>query len=125
MYNKDKIKDVFPKPPRREAKQHPQSLDYSATPHHITTYNSFKILSTDEEEDHETRIIDHSIVRDQLQEFCGSAQSTKKRMCMPAGHWDDISADNIIVLIIHVGTNYVINTRSEELLEKYRQMIYV
>ena len=32
-------------------------------------------------------------------------------------------ADNDTVLIIHAGTNDVMNTRSEELLEEYRQTI--
>ena len=51
---------------------------------------------------------------------------------MLGGRLDDISAtcdeatskaDNNTVLIIHASTNDVMNTRSEELLEKYRKMI--
>ena len=53
-------------------------------------------------------------------------------MCMPGGSLDDITAacdeatsmaDNDTVLIIHTGTNDAMNTRSKELLEKYRQII--
>ena len=53
-------------------------------------------------------------------------------MCMPGGHLDDISAacdeatnmaDNNSVLIIHAGTNDVMNTRLQDLLKKYRKMI--
>ena len=57
-----------------------------------TTYNNFKILTEDEEEDHETRIIDDSIVREKLQEFCRRSRSIRRRMCMPDGHLNDISA---------------------------------
>ena len=85
-----------------------------------------------EEEDHEMRIIGDSIVRDQITEFCGRNRSNRKRMCMPEGRLNDITAaydeatsqvDTNTLLIIHAGTNGVMNTRSEELLEKYRKLI--
>ena len=53
-------------------------------------------------------------------------------MCMPGSRLGDITAacdeatsmvDNNTVLIIHAGTNDVMNTRSEEGLDKYRKMI--
>ena len=62
----------------------------------------------------------------------GEKKNTRKRMCMPVGCLDNISAafyeatsnsDHNTLLIIHAGTNDVMDTRSEELLEKYRQMI--
>ncbi|ORD93318.1 hypothetical protein ECANGB1_208 [Enterospora canceri] len=99
----------------------------------VSTYNSFKILmKEEEEEDHETRIIGDSIVRDQLTEFCGRNRSNRKRLCMPGGRLDDITAacdeatsqvNTNTLLIIHAGTNDVMNTRSEELLERYRKLI--
>ena len=98
----------------------------------ITMHNRFKILAEEEEDDHETRLIGDSIVRGQLQEFCGRATATRKRLCMPGGRLDDITAscdeatrgsDDNTLFIIHAGTNDVQNTRSEELLEKYKRMI--
>ena len=67
------------------------------------------------------RLIGDSIVREQLQEFCGRAKTTNKRMYMFGECLDDISAvyneatimaDNKTVLIIHVGTNDGMNTRT-------------
>ena len=85
-----------------------------------------------EEEDNETRIISDSIVKDKLTEFCGRNRSFRKRLCMPGGRLDDITAacdeatsqaDTNTLLVIHAGTNDVMNTRSEELLERYRKLI--
>ena len=53
-------------------------------------------------------------------------------MCMPGSRLDDILAacdeatsnsDHKILLVIHACTNDVKDTRSKELLEKYRRMI--
>ena len=100
----------------------------------ITTNNRFKILEEKEKEDHETRLIGGSIVREQLQEFCRRTRTTNKWMCMPGDRLNDISAacneatsmaNNDTVLIIHSGTNDIMNTRSEKLLEIYRHMIHL
>ena len=58
----------------------------------IRSYNRFKILAEDREEDYEPRFIGDSIVREQLQEFYGRTRATKKRMCTSEGRLDDISA---------------------------------
>ena len=50
----------------------------------------FKVLA-EEEEDHETRLIGDSIVKEH-HEFCGRAKTTKKRLCMPGGRLNDITA---------------------------------
>ena len=42
----------------------------------ITTYNSVKIMTEDDEEDHELRIIADSIIIKPLEEFCRKARST-------------------------------------------------
>lgn len=98
----------------------------------ITTSNRFSILAEEEEEEHETRLIGDSIVRGQLDEFCGRARAKRKRLCMPGARLDDITAaceeatsnsDANSLFILHAGTNDVKNTRSEELLEKYKKMI--
>ena len=98
----------------------------------ISTYNSFAVLAVEEEEVHEARLIGDSIVRNQLEEFCGRARATRKRLCMPGGCLDDITAacqeataesNNNTLFIVHAGTNDVQRTRSEELLEKYKKLI--
>ena len=98
----------------------------------ITTYNRLKVLSEEEEDAIETRIVGDSIVRGQISEFCGRARKTRKRFCMPGGRLDDITAacdeavrgaeDNAL-FVLHAGTNDVLSTRSEELMEKYKRMI--
>ena len=97
------------------------------------TCNRFKILVEGEEEDHEMRLINDSIVRELLHKFCGRARTTRKRLCMPGARLDNITAaceevnsmSNLnTLLIIHAGTNDVINTRLEELLQKYKTKYY-
>ena len=96
--------------------------------------NRFKILSdtADDEDNGEVRIVGDSILRGQLTEFCARAPATRRRFCIPGGGVQDvISAVNEVVdqapatttYVIHVGTNDVQRIRSEELLDKYRQMI--
>ena len=73
------------------------------------------------------------MVRDQLVEFCGrSSNGRRKRFCYPGARLDDITAicddvtreaDCNTLYVLHVGTNDVKSTRSEELLEKYRRLI--
>ena len=98
----------------------------------ISTYNRFKVLSEDEEDPLDTILVGDSLVRSQLTEFCGRARSSRKRLCMPGGRLDDITAacdqaasgaESNALFVIHAGTNDVEYTRSEELLEKYRRMI--
>ena len=98
----------------------------------ISTYNRFKVLSEEEEDALETRLVGDSIVRTQLSEFCGRARASRKRLCMPGGRLDDITAacdeaasgaESNALFVIHAGTNDVEYTRSEELMEKYRRMI--
>ncbi|XP_063857228.1 uncharacterized protein LOC135098765 [Scylla paramamosain] len=98
----------------------------------ISTHNRYQILAEEEEDAQETRLVGDSIVRGQLSEFCGRARRTRKRLCMPGGRLDDITAacdeaacgsNNNTLFIIHAGTNDVENTRSEELMEKFKKMI--
>ena len=98
----------------------------------ISTFNRFKVLNEEEEDAHETRLIGDSMVRGQLTEFCGRARQSRRRLCMPGGRLDDITdafeeatsgTDNNTLFVIHAGTNDVVSTRSEELMEKYRRMI--
>ena len=98
----------------------------------ISTHNSFAVLAEEEEEQYESRLIGDSIIRGQLEEFCGRARYTRKRLCMPGGRINDITAaseeatadsDNNTLFIVHAGTNDIQHTRSEELVDKYKKMI--
>ena len=98
----------------------------------ISTYNRFKVLAEEEEDALETRLVGDSIIRPLLTDFCGRARVSRRRLCMPGGCLDDITAacdeaasgtDNNALFVIHAGTNDVEYTRSEELMEKYRRMI--
>ena len=98
----------------------------------ITTYNSFQVLATEEEDSHEVRMVGDSIIRGQLSEFCGRAPRSRKRFCIPGGDVDDVcdaldyvtnDMSNESLLLVHVGSNNIPRTRSEELLEKYKKMI--
>ena len=73
-----------------------------------------------------------SMIRHQLEEFCGRAPKRRKRYCYPGAKIDDITKalEDITakekhdsLYIVHVGTNDVKNTNSEELLEKYKRLI--
>ena len=99
-----------------------------------TIQNRFKILSDidREEKNEEVRLVGDSMILGQLKEFCARAPKSRKRFCIRGGGVDDINAaieevtkqapDNT-TYIIYVGTNDVTQTRSEELLEKYRQLL--
>ena len=72
------------------------------------------------------------MIRHQLEEFCGRAPKRRKRYCYPGAKIDDITKalEDITakekhdsLYIVHVGTNDVKNTNSEELLEKYKRLI--
>lgn len=110
---------------------HPSTSTRKVIP--TTCQNRFKILAIDEEEEtEEVRLVGDSMVRGQLTEFCARAPRTRKRFCIPGGGVDDIVAavEEVSRLapasttyVIHVGSNDVQRTRSEELLCKYRRLI--
>lgn len=96
--------------------------------------NRFQILSdlNDQEETEEVRLVGDSMVRGQLTEFCARSPKTRKRFCIPGGGVDDVVAavDEVskmapanALYVIHVGSNDVQRTRSEELLLKYQKLI--
>lgn len=98
----------------------------------VKTYNKFQILEEEAEDKHEVRVAGDSLTRPLLVEFCGRAPRSRKRFCMPGGGIDDIiaardevtdGANKDTLYILHVGTNDVQKTRSEELLQKYRNLI--
>ena len=98
----------------------------------VTTYNRFQILTETEEDPSEVRMVGDSIIRGQLVEFCGRAPRSRKRFCIPGAGLDDVSEalddvtnnmSNNALVVIHAGTNDVVRTRSEDLLERYKAMI--
>lgn len=79
-----------------------------------------------------TKLIGDSIVRRQLLEFCGRVPNCRKRYCIPEAGLEDITAafedatkdvTNDTHFVIHAGTNDVQRTKSEDLLNKYWEMI--
>ena len=99
----------------------------------ITCQNRFQILSdTPEEEEEEVRLVGDSLISSQLGEFCARAPKSRKRFCIRGGGIDDVvnsinevatEAPPNTTYVVHVGTNDVTNTRSEELMAKYRRLI--
>lgn len=98
----------------------------------VMTQNSFGPLVDLVDEPEDSIIVGDSMVRHQLEEFCGRAPKRRKRYCYPGAKIDDITnaLEDITekekqdsLYIVHVGTNDVRNTNSEELLEKYKRMI--
>ena len=98
----------------------------------VMTQNSFGPLADMMDEPEDSIIVGDSIVRHQLEEFCGRAPKQRKRYCFPGAKIDRItnSIEEIVdkeksdsVYIVHVGTNDVKTTNSEELMKRYRQMI--
>ena len=96
--------------------------------------NRFQLLpdQVDVDDNEEVRLVGDSMVRGQLTEFCSRAPRTRKRFCIPGGGVDDVTAaidevanlaPNNTTYVIHVGTNDVVRTRSEVLIEKYKDMI--
>ncbi|MPC98354.1 hypothetical protein E2C01_093721 [Portunus trituberculatus] len=57
----------------------------------LTTYNHFSILSEQVEEAQKTRLVGDSIVRGQLEEFCGRVPSRRRRYCLPGATLCDIT----------------------------------
>ncbi len=104
----------------------PQMLD-------VTAFNLYQILSETIEEEHETRLIGDSMIGGQQTEFYGrSSHGKRKRMCFSGAKVNDIIAahDNVTtglddntILILHIGTNDIKASRSEELMEKYKRLI--
>ena len=99
-----------------------------------TCYNRFQILSDagEDEDSEEIRLVGDSMLRGQLIEFCARSPRTRKRYCILGAGVDDVTAAVDAVssqapanttYVIHVGTNDVQRTRSEELLAKYRTMM--
>ena len=95
-------------------------------------HNRFQILSDTTDDEEEVRLSGDSILSGQLHEFCARAPATRRRFCIPGGGVQDITdsvnevADQApanTTYVIHVGTNDIQRYRSEELLDKYRQMI--
>lgn len=97
-----------------------------------TITNRFLIPGFEDEFSNEVRIVGDSILRGQLNEFCGRNPSKRRNYCMPGGKIEHIN-DSIEIFteggtkdtgyIIHVGSNNIINNRSEELLSKYKELI--
>ena len=94
--------------------------------------NRFQILMDQTDEEEEVRLVGDSIVRGQLKEFCARAPKRRKRFCIPGGGLDDVDAaiEEVANLappnttyVVHIGTNDVARTRSEELLAKYKKLI--
>ena len=94
--------------------------------------NRFRILSDTADDEEEVRLIGDSLVRGQLTEFVARAPATRRRFCIPGGGVQDVidsvnevtdQAPATTTYVIHVGTNDIQRFRSEELLDKYRQMI--
>ena len=95
----------------------------------IKTQNSFSFLADLVDKPEDNIIVGDSMIRHQLEEFCGRAQKQRKRYCYPGAKIDDITKAlkditekerHDSLYIVHVGTNGVKNTNSEELLEKYK-----
>ena len=91
----------------------------------IKTQNSFSPLADLVDEPEDSIIVGDSMIRHQLEEFFGRAPKRRKRYCYPGAKIDDITKafENITekekhdsLHIVHVGTNDVKNTNSEELL---------
>ena len=98
----------------------------------VMTRNSFSPLANEVEEPEDSIIVGDSIIRHQLEEFCGRAPKRRKRYCFPGAKIDNITdaLEDIVekekgdsLYLVHVGTNDVKNTNSEELVKKYKRMI--
>lgn len=97
-------------------------------------YNSYQILANTDNDDEEVRLIGDSLIRGQIHEFVARSPTTRSRHCIPGGGVQDVidavnevadQAPATTTYVIHVGTNDIQKFRSEELLDKYRQMIKV
>merc|ERR1711911_155351 len=93
--------------------------------------NRFQILEEDGEPE-SSYLVGDSIIRQQLTEFCGRVKDKRRMFCLPGAGVDDVTdvldqvseeATAESLFVIHTGTNDVLKTRSEELLNKYRRLI--
>ena len=98
----------------------------------VPTNNSFGPLAKFIDEPEDSVIIGDSLVRHLLDEFCGRAPKCRKRYCYPGAKIENITAviDEVTsqekedsVFIVHVGTNDIKTTRSEELMAKFKNLI--
>lgn len=98
----------------------------------IKVQNRFQLLGQKDEVEGDAVIVGDSIVRGQIDSFCSINPKKRKRFCLPGATVEDItnSANSVFqetsqdsTVIIHVGTNNILSTRSEELLAKYKKMI--
>ena len=85
----------------------------------IKTQNSFSPLADLGDEPENSIIVGDSMIRHQLEEFCGRATNRRKRYCYPGAKIDDTTKalEDITekekhdsLYIVHVGTDYVKNT---------------
>lgn len=99
----------------------------------VETYNSFSILGREDLNEPEIRLVGDSIVRGQLEEFCGRNPRKRRLYTIPGAKIDDVignvrrikeNSSDETTFILHVGTNEIHSTRSEELLDKYRKLIH-
>ena len=98
----------------------------------IKTQNSFSPLADLVDEPEDSNSVGDSMIRHQLEELCGRAPKQRKRYCYPWAKIDDITkaVEDITekekhdsLYIVHVCTNDIKNSKSEELFEKYKQLI--
>jgi lysophospholipase L1-like esterase len=99
----------------------------------IICQNRFQILTdTPEEEEEEVRLVGDSLISAQLKEFCARAPKSRKRFCIRGGGINDVvdAIDKVAnqappntTYVVHVGTNDVQHTQSEELMAKYKRLI--
>ncbi len=77
-------------------------------------------------------LVGDSMIHRQVVEFCGRGPRRRRNYCYPGAGIDDITAvleeispqaTNDSLFVIHIGTNDITTTRSEEMLEKYRRLI--
>ena len=98
----------------------------------IETRNAFGPLADLVDQQEDSILVGDSMIRHQLEEFCERAPKQRKRYCYPGAKIDDIANELKEIMekekqdslyIVHVGTNDVKTTNSEELIAKYKQMI--
>ena len=118
-----------PPPPAPQAERRRKRTTRRILP---MTTNRPLIVASSEVEPHNAVLAGDSIVRQQNTEFAGRAPNSRKVCCIPGAGIDDLvaardevtdGANNNTLFVLHVGTNDVQRTRSEELLQKYRDLI--
>lgn len=99
----------------------------------ITTTNRFSIPGFENPDEPEIRLVGDSLVRGQLDSFCGRNPQRRRRFCVPGGRIEDVSnavdiftdkAPDNATYVLHVGTNDIsTKSTSEEILRKYRALM--